>query len=125
MESKVLEFHKTFNCSIADAPGFPYQEIRNCRIDLLKEEFDEYLHAERSDNLVEVADGLADMVYVIFGTAIAYGIPLEKILDEVHASNMSKLGEDGRPIFREDGKVLKGPNFFRPNIPGILYANGA
>ena len=116
----VLEFHKAFNLTIGDRAGFPNKEIRALRRRLLNEEFTEYLQAETKDDLVEVADALADIIYIACGTAIAYGIPLDRVFAEVHRSNMSKLGENGRPIYRDDGKVLKGPTYSPPNIKTIL-----
>lgn len=117
---QLREFERTYGGLIATTPGFPNQKLRDLRISLIREEFDELLEAEANDDLVEVADALADMVYVIAGHATNYGIPLDTIFNEVHASNMSKLGEDGKPIYRSDGKILKGPNFWRPNIAKIL-----
>lgn len=87
---------------------------------LLLEEVLEYCHANEERDLVGIADGLADIVYVAFGTALAHGIDLQRVLEEVHRSNMSKLGEDGQPLLREDGKVLKGPNYSPPNIASVL-----
>lgn len=103
-------FRKTFRCHQSMRPRLPKPDIRELRIQLLREEFEEYLRAEAAHDLVDVADALADMLYVIYGTAVSYGIPMDEVFSEVHASNMSKLGPDGQPIFREDGKVLKGPN---------------
>ena len=116
----VLEFHKAFNLTIGERAGFPDKEIRALRRRLLNEEFTEYLQAETKDDLVEIADALADIIYIACGTAIAYGIPLDRVFAEVHRSNMSKLGENGRPIYRDDGKVLKGPTYSPPNIKTIL-----
>lgn len=118
---KVMEFHKTYDCHIATIPAtFASQDVRDVRIRILKEEWEEYLEAEESNDIVEVADALGDMLYIILGTAISYGIPLGRVFDEIHDSNMSKLGEDGKPIYRGDGKVLKGPNFRPPIIIDIL-----
>lgn len=119
----VREFHEIYGVPIADSlvnfKTLP-EETRKLRFDLLQEEWDEYCDAEAEDDIVEVADALADMVYIIYGTALTYGIDLAAVFDEVQRSNMSKLGEDGKPIYREDGKVLKGPNFSEPDICGIL-----
>jgi predicted HAD superfamily Cof-like phosphohydrolase len=90
------------------------------RISFLQEEFDEYVEAARAGDLAAVAAALADMVYVIHGTALAYGTPLDEVLAEVHRSNMSKLGLDGRPILRADGKVVKGPGFVAPEIAAVI-----
>jgi predicted HAD superfamily Cof-like phosphohydrolase len=119
---KVQEFHKKFEISISEKSKLPKEEIRKLRKDLLEEEYQEYLLGEKNDDLVEIADALADMLYIIYGTADAYGIPIDDIFNEVHMSNMSKLGEDNRPIRREDGKILKGPDYFKPNIGKYLNA---
>lgn len=117
---QLKEFHDVYECYSGTKPHLPANEIRQLRVNLLKEEWAEYLDAEANDDLVEIADALADMVYICLGTAVAYGIPFDKIWEEVHASNMSKLDSDGRPIRREDGKVLKGPRFFEPKIETII-----
>lgn len=118
---KLNEFHETYECHIGNSLGFPDDETRTLRKNLITEEYKEFIEAEENDDIVEVADALADLVYVIAGTAVSYGIPLEEVFNEVHSSNMSKLGEDGKPIFREsDRKVLKGPNYRPPNVKGIL-----
>lgn len=118
--NKVKEFHETYGAYISEESKLPDPSIRELRKSLLQEEFDEYMKAEEDNDLVEIADALGDMMYIIYGTAISYGIPLDDIFNEIHASNMSKLGEDGKPIRREDGKILKGPNFFRPDIAKFL-----
>lgn len=118
--NKVKEFHETYGAYISEESKLPDSSIRELRKSLLQEEFDEYMKAEEDNDLVEIADALGDMMYIIYGTAISYGIPLDDIFNEIHASNMSKLGEDGKPIRREDGKILKGPNFFRPDIAKFL-----
>jgi predicted HAD superfamily Cof-like phosphohydrolase len=127
-KSKLVEyvetFHKTYSQPVRTVPRLPDEPERKLRRSLLAEEYTEYMVAEENNDLVEIADGLVDMLYIISGTAHAYGIPLDDILDEVQASNMSKLGEDGKPIYREDGKILKGPNFFRPDIKKILCSYG-
>lgn len=119
-QQKVKEFQKAFNSNVGIASALPDSSERELRIKLLKEEFEEYIDGENNNDLVEIADALGDMLYIIYGTAVSYGIPLEEIFDEIHRSNMSKLGEDGNPIFREDGKVLKGPNYFKPDISKYL-----
>ena len=88
----------------------------------MREENEEYLEAANNDNMVEVADALGDMLYILCGTIIEHGMQhkIEEVFNEIQKSNMSKLGEDGKPIYREDGKVLKGPNFFNPDIKSIL-----
>lgn len=119
---QVREFHETFGCDIAPEGyvGFGSDKLRNLRAALLQEEFEEYLAAGVEYDIVEAADALADMVYVIFGTALSYGIDLDAVLDEVHASNMSKLTAEGQVLMREDGKILKSDQFFRPNIAKVL-----
>ncbi|RYF06923.1 MAG: hypothetical protein EOO77_26315 [Oxalobacteraceae bacterium] len=94
--------------------------MRKLRSDLLEEEFNEYLDGEKNNDLVEIADALADIIYIAYGTGVSYGLPMDEIFDEVHRSNMSKLGEDGRPVYREDGKVVKGPNYSKPDIHAIV-----
>lgn len=116
----VREFHEIYGLARGDTPALPDEKLRQLRIDLLREEMDEYIQAETDDDLVEVADALADIIYIACGTAVAYGIPLDRVFAEVHRSNLSKLGKDGKPIYREDGKVLKGPSFTPPDVKGIL-----
>lgn len=129
MLDKVAEFHKCFGAAIAARPSLPDEStadglaLRKLRRKLVREEFNEFLAAEDDNDLVEIADACADLLYVILGTAVSYGIPLDEIFDEVHRSNMSKLGEDGKPIYREDGKVLKSASFSPPDIAGILAAH--
>lgn len=117
---KVKTFHKIYDCHIGNSASFPKDDERELRKNLLREEFEEYLAAEADDNLVEVADALGDMLYIIYGTAVSYGLPINEIFDEIHNSNLSKLDENGVPIRRADGKILKGPNYFRPNISAII-----
>ena len=99
---------------------FPIQERRKLRMKLLEEEYHEYRYAERGNDLVKVADALADMLYIIGGTALEYGIPLDKIFLEVHRSNMTKLDENGQPVIREDGKIMKGPAYTKPDVAKII-----
>ncbi|WP_046745964.1 pyrophosphohydrolase domain-containing protein [Kordia zhangzhouensis] len=119
----VTEFHQAFGLGIKNEPTANIGEDRNLlRYNLMKEENEEYLEAAQNGDLVEVADALGDMLYILCGTIIEHGMQ-EKIIEvfeEIQRSNMSKLGEDGKPIYREDGKVLKGPNYFKPNIAKIL-----
>jgi predicted HAD superfamily Cof-like phosphohydrolase len=115
----VREFHEAFGIPIRDNPAANIGES-DLRVRLLKEEVGEYAKGVRGHDVVEIADGLADIVYVVFGTALAHGIDLDAVLEEVHRSNMSKLGADGQPLFRDDGKVLKGPGYFRPDIAAVL-----
>mgnify|MGYP000311711871 CR=1 FL=1 len=99
---------------------FPDATTTHLRVDLIEEELDELKEAIANDDLVEVADALADLLYVVYGAGAAFGINLDACFHEVHSSNMSKLGEDGKPIYREDGKVMKGPNFREPALRDIL-----
>lgn len=119
-QQKVAEFAKIFKCYQSDKITLPVQEIRDIRKKLLKEEYEEYVVGEEENDIVQIADALTDMLYIIFGTAEAYGIVLEETFDEVHKSNLTKLDENGNPIFREDGKVLKGVNYQPPNIKKVL-----
>lgn len=115
------EFHEAFGHHIAKKPEIiASDEIAILRVDLINEEAAEFESATRDENLVEIADALADLLYVVFGAALVYGIPIEDVFTEVHRSNMSKLGADGKPIYRIDGKVLKGPNYSPPDIASIL-----
>ena len=119
----VHEFHTAFGLGINDAPVANIGEDRNLlRFNLMKEENEEYFEAAQNGDLVEVADALGDMLYILAGTIIEHGMQhkIAEVFDEIQRSNMSKLGEDGKPIYREDGKVLKGPNYFKPNIKEIL-----
>jgi predicted HAD superfamily Cof-like phosphohydrolase len=116
----VHEFHRVYDCNISPTPVLPNKDERALRIALLQEEYREYIQAEKDNDLVEIADALADMLYIINGTCVSYGIPIDEIFAEVHASNMSKLDENGKVIRRDDCKVLKGPNFFKPKIKEIM-----
>ncbi|MDA9234699.1 nucleoside triphosphate pyrophosphohydrolase family protein [Polaribacter sp.] len=120
----VHKFHTAFKLNIQDTPTVAIAEDRKkLRFELMKEENEEYLEAAENNDLVEVADALGDMLYILCGTIIEHGMQdkIEEVFHEIQRSNMSKLGEDGSPIYREDGKVLKGPNYFKPNIAAILY----
>ncbi|MEX6627158.1 nucleoside triphosphate pyrophosphohydrolase family protein [Tenacibaculum pacificus] len=119
----VQEFHEAFKINIQNKPTIAISEDRKkLRFELMKEENEEYLEAAKNNDLVEVADALGDMLYILCGTIIEHGMQdkIEEVFNEIQRSNMSKLGEDGKPIYREDGKVLKGPNYFKPNIKEIL-----
>ena len=121
----VETFHKSFGLGVKEAPTASLGAEKNkLRFNLMKEENEEYLQAAENKDLVEVADALGDMLYILCGTIIEHGMQdkIEEVFDEIQHSNMSKLGEDGKPIYREDGKVLKGPNYFKPNIKNILDA---
>ena len=119
----VHEFHTAFGLGIQNSPTAELEINRNLlRYKLMREENEEYLDAANNRDLVEVADALGDMLYILCGTIIEHGMQhkIEEVFDEIQKSNMSKLGSDGKPIFREDGKVLKGPNYFKPDINSIL-----
>jgi len=119
----VQEFHEAFGLEIQHQPTVALDEkVIDLRYNLMKEENEEYLEAAQAGDLVEVADALGDMLYILCGTIISHGFQdkIEAIFDEIQRSNMSKLGTDGKPIYREDGKVMKGPNYFKPNIAGLL-----
>ena len=119
----VTEFHNAFRLSIEHKPKSDISsEITELRYNLMKEENEEYLQAVKSNDLIEIGDALGDMLYILCGTIISHGFQdkIEAIFDEIQRSNMSKLGADGKPIYREDGKVLKGPNYFKPDIEKIL-----
>ncbi len=119
----VKAFHTAFKIGHREAPKADLGTAKNkLRFNLMKEENEEYLEAANNNDLVEVADALGDMLYILCGTIIEHGMQhkIEEVFDEIQRSNMSKLGEDGEPIYREDGKVLKGPNYFKPNISAIL-----
>ena len=114
--SSVKKFMETFGQEVKTKAEFPSDKIINLRYDLIKEELDEFEEAIKSKNLKEIADSLTDILYVTYGAGHAFGIDLDKCFDEVQRSNMSKLGEDGKPIFNENGKVMKGPKYFEPNL---------
>lgn len=119
----VKAFHKAFKLGHSETLKADLGVNKNTlRFNLMKEENEEYLEAANNNDLVEVADALGDMLYILCGTIIEHGMQykIEEVFDEIQRSNMSKLGEDGNPIYREDGKVLKGPNYFKPNIDSIL-----
>ena len=119
----VLEFHKAFGLDYEMNPTAYLGEPKNLlRYKLMREENEEYLEAANNNDLVEVADALGDMLYILCGTIIEHGLQykIEEVFEEIQRSNMSKLGPDGNPIYREDGKVLKGPNYFKPDIASIL-----
>lgn len=119
----VKAFHTAFNIGHRSTPKADLGPAKNkLRFDLMKEENQEYFEAAQSNDLVEVADALGDMLYILCGTIIEHGMQdkIEAVFSEIQRSNMSKLGADGQPIYREDGKVLKGPHYFKPNIKSIL-----
>jgi predicted HAD superfamily Cof-like phosphohydrolase len=113
---KVGTFMKTFGQEVKTKPSFSSDKINKLRIDLIKEELEELQEAMKNNDLLEVADALTDILYVTYGAGHAFGIDLDKCFDEVQNSNMSKLGENGEPIYNESGKVMKGPNYFKPDL---------
>jgi predicted HAD superfamily Cof-like phosphohydrolase len=119
MFTDVKAFQRAFGQRVGEKPEFPDEDERKLRVKLLKEEFIEYMDGESSNELIEVADALADIIYIACGTAVSYGIPLDEIFEEVHASNMAKL-VDGKVIRREDGKIQKPEGWQPPNISAIL-----
>ena len=114
--NKVGTFMKTFGQEVKTKPSFSSDKINKLRIDLIKEELNELKEAMDNNDLLEVADALTDILYVTYGAGHAFGIDLDKCFDEVQNSNMSKLGENGEPIYNESGKVMKGPNYFKPDL---------
>ena len=113
---KVGLFMKTFGQEVKSKPSLSSEKINDLRYNLIKEELDELKQAMDDKNLLEVADALTDILYVTYGAGIAFGIDLDKCFDEVQNSNMSKLDENGKPIYNESGKVMKGPNYFKPDL---------
>ena len=113
---KVGIFMKTFGQDVKDKPSFSSDKINKLRIDLIKEELDELTVAMKNKDLLEVADALTDILYVTYGAGHAFGIDLDKCFNEVQNSNMSKLDSDGKPIYNNVGKVMKGPNYFKPDL---------
>jgi predicted HAD superfamily Cof-like phosphohydrolase len=117
----VTEFHKAFDLPMRQIPCADIGEsLARLRIALLEEEVGEFVAASEKGDLVAIADALADITYVVYGTALTYGIDLDSVLREVHRSNMSKLGSDGKPLVRDDGKVLKSERYFPPDIASVL-----
>ena len=119
----VTKFHESYGLGIEHTPkaNLP-KNISELRFNLMKEENEEYLQAAQDQDLIEIGDALGDMLYILCGTIIAHGFQdkIESIFDEIQRSNMSKLGADGKPIFRKDGKVMKGPNYFKPDLKKFL-----
>ena len=119
----VKEFHTAFKIGHSETPIADLGGTKNqLRYNLMKEENEEYFEAVQNNDLVEIADALGDMMYILCGTIIEHGLQekIEAVFDEIQRSNMSKLGEDGQPIYREDGKVMKGPNYFKPDFSKLL-----
>lgn len=116
-------FHQSFGLGVSEVTKADLGESVNMlRFNLMKEENEEYLEAVQNNDIVEIADALGDMLYILCGTIIEHGLQhkIEEVFDEIQRSNMSKLGEDGKPIYREDGKVMKGPNYFKPDFTKIF-----
>jgi predicted HAD superfamily Cof-like phosphohydrolase len=118
--NKVGIFMKTFDQEVKNEPSLSTDKINKLRIDLIKEELEELKEAMDNNDLLEVADALTDILYVTYGAGHAFGIDLDKCFDEVQNSNMSKLGENGEPIYNESGKVMKGPNYFKPDLTKFI-----
>ena len=116
----VKKFMKTFGQEVKTKSEFPSAKIVKLRYDLIKEELDEFEAAIKARDLTEIADALTDILYVTYGAGIAFGIDLDKCFNEVQRSNMSKLGEDGKPIYNEHGKVMKGPKYFQPDLSKFI-----
>ena len=118
--TSVKKFMEKFGQEVKTKTEFPSEKITKLRYDLIKEELEEFAQALKDKNLKEVADSLTDILYVTYGAGHAFGINLDECFDEVQRSNMSKLGEDGKPIYNEQGKVMKGPGYFEPNLEKFL-----
>ena len=118
----VGDFMEAFGQDVQLEPTWPDFNTRELRLELIQEELDELSDAVADRDMVQIADALTDLLYVVYGAGHTFGVDLDECFQEVHASNMSKLGEDGRPIYREDGKVMKGPNYFEPDLENILGA---
>jgi len=118
--NKVKTFMETFGQEVKTKPSFSTDKINSLRYDLIKEELEELKEAMENKDLLEVADALTDILYVAYGAGHAFGIDLDQCFEEVQSSNMSKLGEDGKPIYNESGKVMKGPKYFKPDLTKFL-----
>ena len=116
----VKKFMETFGQEVKTKAEFPSEKIVKLRYELIREELDEFEEAIKTKNLKEVADSLTDILYVTYGAGIAFGLDLDKCFREVQRSNMSKLGEDGKPIYNDQGKVMKGPNYFKPDLSKFI-----
>ena len=117
---KVKKFMQTFGQEVKTSPSFPTEKIVKLRYELIKEELSELNEAIKDKNLEEIADALTDILYVTYGAGHAFGINLDKCFQEVQNSNMSKLDESGKPIYNDSGKVMKGPNYFKPNLSKFI-----
>jgi predicted HAD superfamily Cof-like phosphohydrolase len=118
--NKVIQFMTSFGQEVKDRPELADHKTAMLRLKLILEEYEELEDAVTEGHIVGIADALTDILYVTYGAGAAYGIDLDKCFEEVHNSNMSKLGEDGKPIYREDGKVMKGPNYWEPDLLKVL-----
>ena len=118
--NKVKTFMNTYGQEVKERATFPENKIVQLRIDLIEEELNELKEAVRNNDIVEVADALTDILYVTYGAGHSFGVDLDKCFDEVQRSNMSKLGVDGKPIYNESGKVMKGPDYFAPDLKKII-----
>ena len=118
--NKVKTFMNTYGQEVKNTPEFPDSKIVQLRIDLIQEELNELKEAINNNDIVEVADALTDILYVTYGAGHSFGVDLDRCFNEVQNSNMSKLGEGGKPIYNESGKVMKGPKYFKPNIKKII-----
>ena len=121
--NKVKLFMESFGQEVKSKPEFPSDDTVKLRIELISEELQELVDACNANDIIEVADALTDILYVTYGAAHSFGIPIDECFKEVQRSNMSKLGEDGKPIYREDGKVMKGPNYSVPNLKNVLQTD--
>ena len=119
--NKVGTFMKTFGQEVKNKPSFSTDKINKLRLDLIKEELDELKEAMDNKDLLEVADALTDILYVTYGAGHAFGINLDQCFEEVQNSNMSKLDKNGKAIYNDAGKVMKGPNYFKPNLSKFVY----
>ena len=117
---KVGHFMKTFGQEIKIKPGLSTEKINKLRVNLINEELEEFKEAIKTNDLKEVVDALTDILYVTYGAGHAFGVNLDKCFDEVQQSNMSKLGDDGKPIYNDEGKVMKGPKYFKPDLSKFL-----
>ena len=118
--NKVKTFMETFGQEVKTKPSFSTDKINSLRYDLIKEELEELKEAMENKDLLEVADALTDILYVTYGAGHAFGIDLDRCFEEVQSSNMSKLGEDGKPIYNESGKIMKGPKYFKPDLTKFI-----
>ncbi len=118
---KVKEFMKTFGQEVVEKPQWPHDQVKKLRLDLIQEELEELEDACEKGTLIDVADALTDILYVVYGAGHSFGIDLDKCFDEVHQSNMSKLDTNGKPLYNKEGKVIKGPRFRIPDLEKVLY----